>query len=262
MSASSKSKTKHEKLSSFRNNDNYLLIGDQDRKVYHRKECPVLDSESVRKQSIIPLKYSVGKGWKPCPDCEPVLSIPEKREKTKNPLGEQLRCSAEKYGMKAELIGNYIYITTICDEWYFDFQASPIILHHKNRDRRTDGKGEPLKDVYHRQPNKFDTPFQALIYIWKHTESIVKYEVNPTVAQLRLEDDGTIQRLFCGDKALPPRCTITALFPSGWQEIEIKAKENAAGSIRWYIATPSFSSYSPVGLFVKPYTLNAGNMSP
>lgn len=83
-------------------------------------------------------------------------------------------------------------------------------------------------------------------------------EFAPSAAQLRLEagSDGSAQ-LFCGKRALLPGCNVTALFPGGWHEIVLNVKMEADGSRRWYIATPDFSPYSPVGLFAQGPERNA-----
>lgn len=245
------SSTKHEKLSSYRSNAQYLLIGDSDRKIYHRKECTFLDRLEVRKKSLLPMCYNIGRGWRPCPQCKPAapaMREPREKEGAARPLGEQLCRIAGRYGMQAKLIGSNIYITTICDEWFFNYRASPIILHHKNTERRMDGAGRVLEGDYHRQADGFDTPFQTMMYIRNHTGSVVNREFAPSAAQLRLETggDGSAQ-LLCGEIALAPGRTITALFPCGWHEVVVNIKTDG----RWYIATPDFSPYSPAGLFAK-----------
>lgn len=42
-----------------------------------------------------------------------------------------------------------------------------------------------------------------------------------------------------------------ALFPDGWHEISLEVTWDIEGPGCWYINTPGFEQYSPIGLFVK-----------
>lgn len=74
----------------------------------------------------------------------------------------------EELGVHAEVKAGTAYITTIAGEWYFTYNDRPIVLHHKNSEKRYDWKGNLLKNHYHIQQQKFYSPAHALAYIAIH----------------------------------------------------------------------------------------------
>ena len=102
------------------------------------------------------------------------------------PIGERLVEKAFQYGMKAKLAGPNIYITTVADEWFFNFTSTPIQLHHKNVEERTDRNGHPQLNHYHIQPNTFTSPLEALTYIYRHTEAATRRALDTAPIQLTL----------------------------------------------------------------------------
>lgn len=245
-------KTKHERLQGMRNNERILLIADKEAKVYHRKDCELLDRDFVHKNNLVGVRYSVGKGYVPCEACKPELPVPEKREPSPSVIGRKLCEVAGRYGMEAELMGNFIYISTLVDEWYFDIKADPIVLHHKNVDKRTDGKGACLPGDYHRQSGTFESPMAALVYIRNHTDSAISRAAPHHTAQLQLKIlPGECPKLFCNTIELKPGDRVTVLLPGEWKEVELGGRKGREGMEYWYIATPQYSSYTPVGMFVQ-----------
>ncbi len=74
----------------------------------------------------------------------------------------------EKLGIHAEAKAGVAYITTVAGEWYFTYNDRPIILHHKNAEKRYDAHGKEKKNQYHIQEQKFYSPAHALAYIAIH----------------------------------------------------------------------------------------------
>lgn len=74
----------------------------------------------------------------------------------------------ESLGIHAEVKTGIAYITTISGEWYFTYNDRPIILHHKNSEKRYDKQGNLRKNQYHIQKQKFYSPAHALAYIALH----------------------------------------------------------------------------------------------
>lgn len=74
----------------------------------------------------------------------------------------------ERLGIHAEVKGGVAYITTMSGEWFFTYNDRPIVLHHKNAEKRYDWKGNLLKNNYHTQEQKFYSPAHALAYIAIH----------------------------------------------------------------------------------------------
>ena len=44
--------------------------------------------------------------------------------------------------------------------------------------------------------------------------------------------------------------TLTALFPDGWRKITLEMRWEVEGPACWYISTPGYRDFSPIGLFV------------
>lgn len=74
----------------------------------------------------------------------------------------------EKLGIHAETKAGVAYITTVAGEWYFTYNDRPIVLHHKNAEKRYDAHGNEKKNQYHIQEQKFYSPAHALAYIAIH----------------------------------------------------------------------------------------------
>lgn len=74
----------------------------------------------------------------------------------------------EKLGIHAEVKAGVAYITTVAGEWYFTYNDRPIVLHHKNAEKRYDARGREKKNQYHIQEQKFYSPAHALAYIAIH----------------------------------------------------------------------------------------------
>ena len=74
----------------------------------------------------------------------------------------------EKLGIHAEVKAGVAYITTVAGEWYFTYNDRPIVLHHKNAEKRYDAQGHEKKSQYHIQEQKFYSPAHALAYIAIH----------------------------------------------------------------------------------------------
>lgn len=74
----------------------------------------------------------------------------------------------EKLGIHAECKAGVAYITTVAGEWYFTYNDRPIVLHHKNAEKRYDSHGREKKNQYHIQEQKFYSPAHALAYIAIH----------------------------------------------------------------------------------------------
>ncbi len=243
-------KTKWARLESLRKREDCYFIGDKKLKRYHRKSCPLIDN--IVKNDLVACGFNPETaGFKPCPQCSPIpLKAPSKGPK-RMPIGEILVEKAMNYGMKATLSGPNIYITTIADEWFFNYTATSITLHHKNTETRTDKNGCPQLNHYHVQPNTFPSPLDALKYIYRHTEGTVNRAFAPSCAQLTLlRSSDNSPQLLCNGVSLQPGCQIEALFPDGWHIITLKLRTGKDDLSCWYIATPEYSNYSRVGLFV------------
>lgn len=74
----------------------------------------------------------------------------------------------EKLGIYAEAKAGVAYITTVAGEWYFTYNDRPIVLHHKNAEKRYDIHGNEKRDQYHIQKQRFYSPAHALAYIAIH----------------------------------------------------------------------------------------------
>lgn len=244
-------KTKWAKLAALRRREDCYFIGDKSKTRYHSKYCPLIDQ--IVKNDLVACGYNPEfLGFRPCPHCSPSpLPSPPKAPK-RLPIGELLVEKAAKYGMNAKLSGPNIYLTTVADEWFFNFTAVPIKLRHKNLEERTDRNGRPQLNHYHIQPNTFTSPLEALTYIYRHTEAATNRALSSTPIQLTLSrtPDG-LPQLLCDGVSLHPGSHVEALFPDGWHPITLGLRDMEDELLCWYITTPAYSQYSPIGLFVR-----------
>lgn len=195
---------------------NQILNWGQKRKWYHRKFCPLIDN--IIKNDLIACGFNPElAGFKPHSHCSPTpLKAPPKGPK-RMPIGEILVEKALQYGMKASLSGPNIYITTIADEWFFNYTATPITLHHKNTEKRTDKYGRPYSNHHYIQSYTFTSPLEAFTYIYRHTENAANRSLSPAAGQLTLlRSPNNPPQLLCNDVSLQPGCKVEALFPNGW----------------------------------------------
>ena len=148
-------KTRWEKLLAMQRREDVVFIGDKHLKFYHRKDCSC--AENIRKNNLVPCGTNPETaGFHPCRLCNPSpvrnpekeiptpvrISDPPRIKSPKNtPIGLMLRDRAAQYGMAADVIGPNIYISTVADEWYFNYTETPITLHHKNTEVREYGDG-------------------------------------------------------------------------------------------------------------------------
>ena len=107
-----------------------------------------------------------------------------------------------------------------------------------------------------------DTTESDIEQIAKRYHCSVHWTMQPHTVSQELEDLGLAQiqlsapndqdpypRPTVNGEGLYAGMTVTALFPSGWQDItlEISFTDPAC----WYISTPGFEDISPIGLFIK-----------
>ena len=180
-------KTRWEKLLAMQRREDVFFIGDKHLKLYHHKDCTRV--EGINKNDLVPCGTNPETaGFYPCKVCAPApvldpeqevptpvkISSPPKIKIPKdNPIGRALLDRATAFGMTANLIGPNIYISTIADEWYFNYTNTPIVLHHKNTEVRKYDDGRRMPGHYHQQPYHFQTPLEALAYINRHSEIAV-----------------------------------------------------------------------------------------
>ena len=123
-------KTKWAKLAALRRREDCYFIGDKSKKRYHSKYCPLIDQ--IVKNDLVACGYNPEfLGFSSCPHCSPSPLPSPPKDPRRLPIGELLVEKAVKYGMNAKLSGPNIYITTVADEWFFNFTSIPIKLHHK-----------------------------------------------------------------------------------------------------------------------------------
>lgn len=67
----------------------------------------------------------------------------------------------------------------------------------------------------------------------------------------RKDDMDPHPRLMLNGYGLHAGDTVTALFPDGWQDVTLEVSWDAVGPACWFISTPGYGKYCPVGLFVK-----------
>lgn len=244
-------KTKWARLESLRRREDCYFIGDKTRKMYHKKECSLIDN--IVKKDLVPCGVNPElMGFKPCLKCAPVPLKAQPKAPKRMPIGEMLVEKAANHGMKATLSGPNIYISTIADEWFFNYTTNPIILHHKNTEKRMDRHGRPQPNHYHIQPYQFTSPLEAFTYIYRHTESATHRALTPNTAQLvLLNTPGQLPQLICNNNSLKPGCHLEALFPDGWHSITLELRDMEDELSCWYISTMEYSHYSPIGLFVR-----------
>ena len=259
-------KTRWEKLLAMQRREDVFFIGDKHLKLYHHKDCTRV--EGINKNDLVPCGTNPETaGFHPCKVCAPApvldpeqevptpvkISSPPKIKIPKdNPSGRALLDRATAFGMTANLIGPNIYISTIADEWYFNYTNTPIVLHHKNTEVRKYDDGRRMPGHYHQQPYHFQTPLEALAYINRHSEIAVGRSLKPEAAQLQLVSVPDYPPLLvCNGEPLETGSRVTALFPDGWRYIKLELSEGAGEEPQWVITTPEYSIYSPVGLFIR-----------
>ncbi len=79
----------------------------------------------------------------------------------------RIKNTCAKYGMKAEIKGGIVYVTTYGGEWYFSYNDRPITLYHKNS-VPVKGRDGKLKRHFHIQKVDLYSPLHALAYIRNH----------------------------------------------------------------------------------------------
>lgn len=109
------------------------------------------------------------KGYKPCPRCNPVPIDAPRRRKGDEPvmMRRAMFDLATRRLMHIEFVGDNAFVTTIAGEWYFNYNIRPIRLHHKNLKARVDKHGKST-GFFHQQKLVFETPMEALAYIYQH----------------------------------------------------------------------------------------------
>jgi len=74
------------------------------------------------------------------------------------------------------------------------------------------------------------------------------------ISQLQLPastDTDPHPRLLLDGYGIHAGSSFRALFPDGWHEISLEVRWNTTGPACWYISTPGYRDFCPVGLFVE-----------
>jgi len=74
------------------------------------------------------------------------------------------------------------------------------------------------------------------------------------ISQIQLPSPSDIDphpRLLLDGYGIHAGQCFNALFPDGWHEITFEVDWDTTGPSCWYISTPGYSDFCPVGLFVE-----------
>ena len=166
-------KSRTQRIRGYMSSPDCFFIGSKKKLVYHQKDCPLVDG-IVNDDLIACGQNPENKGYKPCPYCKPIpIDKPRKKRGDEPVVGkaEMMRRAmsdlATRRLMHIEFVGDNAFVTTIAGEWYFNYNIRPIQLHHKNLKVRVDKHGRNT-GFFHQQKLVFETPLEALAYIYQH----------------------------------------------------------------------------------------------
>lgn len=166
-------KSRTQRIRGYMSSPDCFFIGNKKKLIYHQKDCPLVDS-IVNADLIACGQNPENKGYKPCPYCKPIPIDTQRRKRGDEPAvskAEMMRRAmsdlATRRLMHIEFVGDNAFVTTIAGEWYFNYNIRPIQLHHKNLKARVDKHGKST-GFFHQQKLVFETPMEALAYIYQH----------------------------------------------------------------------------------------------
>lgn len=140
---------------------------------FHLKNCPRLKQLT----SITGFKTygdAVAAGYTACKTCKPTkkfnvnLSIPVTSIERTDERVEDLYTYCAAYGYPCSRDDEYFYVKTPVGKWKIDLISKPVKLKHINLVSGVD------KDEYHDQPRLFLSLTDAILYIRKHDNNILK----------------------------------------------------------------------------------------
>lgn len=247
-------KSRAVKLNAMMKRPDCFFTGDLDRKIYHKKDCDRIGF--ITKSNLVACgRNPENQKFKPCPICkpEPIPKTEQYREEL-SPRARSLVDFATQYGMGVEVKEPFITLKTLVGEWFFNFKAEEIILHHRNLEKRYNSDGTRKPGDFHRQNCIFRSPAAVIRYVSRHDNLALLRDAGEInrVAQLTVQMcDSSHPKLLCGEVEIQPGQTVVGLFPTGWCEATVLTRPEETGLCYWRFRESELNSYSPIGLFVR-----------
>lgn len=247
-------KSRASKLNAMMRRPDCFFIGDLDRKIYHKKDCGRI--AFITKSNLVACgRNPENQKFKPCPICKPEpIPKPEQHRKKLSPRAKSLVDLATRYGMDAEVQEPFITLKTLVGEWFFNFKAEEIILHHRNLEKWYNSDGTRKPGDFHRQDCIFHSPAAVIRYVSRHDNLALLRDAGESnrVAQLTAQmRDSSHPKLLCGEVEIQPGQTVVGLFPTGWCDATVLTRPEETGLRYWRFREPELNPYSPIGLFVR-----------